>query len=201
MTEKKYKAAPLAAWDRAKQIRMDIYRDVAEAREKGKLLIGGGTEGLLTVLEGFDHAYLGGEPYGASVAFLHKQNPGLFQEIIEASDHAGYPRDLCAYMRNYLGSLLVDKYVFGGPFPKLDFCFQAAWCDTHAKWYQIVSELEGVPYFPFELMPFDWEFSPETEKIRQLKVDYMTNQILDVIDRMVKYTGRKYDDEKFIQGV
>lgn len=197
--EKKFKTAPFRVWKKAKEIRMKVYKEVAEAKDKGKLLIGGGTESLIAIPTGFDHAYLGGEPYGASIATLYNEDPALYQKIIEASDYAGYPRDLCSYMRNYIGSILVDKYVFGGQFPKLDLYLQAGFCDTHCKWYQIASEINGIPYFAIEMIPYEWETHPESEKVKKLKIDYITNQILDAIDWMVKITGREFNDEKFIQ--
>ena len=199
--EKKYKTAPLKIWGKAKELRLGIYRDIAEAKEKGKILLGGGTGSLVALAAGFDYAFLGGEPYGASVAFLYKDNPALYQKIVEATEHAGYPRDLCSYLRNYIGSLLVDEYAFGGPFPKLDFCLQTCMCDSHAKWYQIVSELEQIPLFCQEVIFPNWDESGETDKTRQLKIDYLTNQSLEAIEWMIKTTGREFDDEKFIQAV
>jgi len=201
MMEKKYETAPLKTWNKAKEIRMKIYKEIAEAKDKGKVLIGGGAESLIALPTGFDHAILVGEPYGASVAFLHKENPELYMDMVEATEHAGYPRDLCAYMRNYLGSLLLDKYVFGGPFPRMDFCLQAGFCDTHSKWYQIVSEIEKIPYFSLDIIPSDWEISGESEKIKELKREYIVNQIHEAIEWMEKTTGRVFDDEKFIEGV
>jgi len=199
--EKKYKTAPFRCWDKAKTIRMNIYREIGEAKANGKLLIGGGAESLIAIPTGFDHNILVGEPYGASISYLYRENPDLYFQIVEAAEHAGYPRDLCAYMRNYLGSLILDKYIFGGHFPKLDFCLQAGFCDTHSKWYQIVSEIEKIPYFSLDLVPFDWEISGESEKTKQLKRDYIVNQIHEAIVWMEKITGRTFDDEKFIQGV
>ncbi len=199
--EKKYETAPLKIWNKAKEIRMKIYKEIAEAKDKGKVLVGGGAESLIALPTGFDHAMLVGEPYGASVAFLYKENPELYMDMVEATEHAGYPRDLCAYMRNYIGSLLLDKYVFGGPFPKMDFCLQAGFCDTHSKWYQIVSEIEKIPYFSLDIIPLDWEISGESEKIKDLKREYIVNQIHEAIEWMEKTTGRVFDDEKFIEGV
>lgn len=199
--EKKYKTAPLKIWGKAKEIRGNIYKEIAEAKSKGKLLVGGGAESLIALPTGFDHAFLVGEPYGASVAHVYKENPDLYMDIVEAAEHAGYPRDLCSYMRNYLGSLILDKYIFGGSFPHLDFCLQGGFCDTHSKWYQIVSEIENIPYFSLDLVPFDWEDAGESETTKQLKRDYITNQIHEAIEWMEKTTGRTFDDEKFIQGV
>ena len=182
--EKKYKTAPLKIWGKAKEIRGNIYKEIAEAKSKGKLLVGGGAESLIALPTGFDHAFLVGEPYGASVAHVYKENPDLYMDIVEAAEHAGYPRDLCSYMRNYLGSLILDKYIFGGSFPHLDFCLQGGFCDTHSKWYQIVSELENIPYFSLDLVPFDWEDAGESETTKQLKRDY--------IDYLLDITGRDY---------
>lgn len=198
---KKFKDAPIKVWEKAKEIRLNVYKDVAEAKDKGKLVVGGGTEALIVLPCGFDHAYFGGEPYGASVSFLSRENPGLYQQIVESCEYAGYPRDLCAYMRNYIGSMLVNKYAFGGPFPKLDFCLQGDFCDTHGKWYQIVSEIKGYPYFVIDMVPYQWDSEGESEKSKRLKIDYMVNQIHDAIEWMEKVSGRKFDDEKFIQGV
>jgi len=83
----------------------------------------------------------------------------------------------------------------------MDFALQFCTCDTHAKWYQIISELEGIPLFCYEFIPTDWEGSLETERTRQLKSDYATAQMLEAIDWMIKITGKEFDDEKFIEGV
>ena len=200
--EQIYKTAPFKVWNKAKEIRNRIYQEVIEAKDKGKLLIGGGAESLITLASGFDHAFLTGEPYGASVAHLYSEDPKLYMEIVEACEHKGFPRDLCAYMRNYIGSMLVDKFIFGrGPFPKIDVCLQAGFCDTHYKWYQAVSEIRGVPFYSLDLVPLNWETSGESEEIKRLKHEFIYNQILEAIEWMEKVTGRKYNDEKFIQGV
>jgi len=90
----KYKSEPLKIWNRCKEIRTNIYRDIAEANDKGKLLVVGSAGDCITLTSGFDAEFLGGEPYGASVAHLYQRDPALYQRIVEASEHAGYPRDL-----------------------------------------------------------------------------------------------------------
>ncbi len=44
---------------------------------------------------------------------------------------------------------MIDKYVFGGKFPEPDFIRQGHICCSHAKWYQMVRDLEGkdIPYY------------------------------------------------------
>ncbi len=65
---------------------------------------------------GRDVKCLTGEPYGATCAF----DKPLSQEFLTAAENYGFARDLCAYMRNYWGSILVNKYAYGGAFPKAD---------------------------------------------------------------------------------
>jgi len=104
-------------------------------------------------------------------------------------------------MRNEIGSILTNNYAFGGPFPKPDFAIELCMCDTHAKWYQAISEIEGIPLFCLEGIISQWETSGESKKVVQLKIDYLTNQLLEAIDWMIKTSGREFDDEKFIQGM
>lgn len=194
----KYRTKPFESWKLAKELRLNHYREVAESRtEKGKkLLVAGGTESWVGLPAGLgDYVYLGGEPYAASMS---ASDPAFAIECMEAAESAGFARDLCAYMRDYMGSLLTDRYFFGGPFPKADFYLQTHICDTHAKWYQIVAEMVGVPYYPTDFVPYRWD---ETEEGKKHKLEYLTGQLLDAIDWMIKTTGREYQDELLIEAV
>ncbi|MGB5157476.1 2-hydroxyacyl-CoA dehydratase subunit D [Desulfobacterium sp. N47] len=74
-------------------------------------------------------------------------------------------------------------------------------CDTQGKWYQIMSELEGVPYNALDFMPYEWECEHESKESKNLKHQYLKDQMLDIIEWMEKITGKKYDDEKFINAL
>jgi benzoyl-CoA reductase subunit B len=195
MTEKKeYRAEPLRCWNRAKEIRENYYKDYASAKDKGGIRWAGGAWSFDAVPAGLgDDVYsLTSEPYGASIAW----NKDFALKCQEATEKAGYARDLCAYMRNYWGSILLDKYLWGGPFPKPDFLWQDHICCSHAKWYQIVSELEGgIPHFCVDVSvgPF--------HELTDNRLDYVVGQLHDGVEWMEKVTGRKYDDEKLIKAV
>jgi benzoyl-CoA reductase subunit B len=197
----KYKTAPLKCWDRAKELRADVYDRIAKARDEGKMIVAGGTESALALPAGFDMEFLGGEPYGASCTFMGKRDTDKYMRYFEAAEAAKFPRDLCSYMRLGFGSFLCESYAFGGAYPKPNFNLQTHICDTHGKWYQIMSELEGVPYNCVDYVPYDWETEEESEESKKLKRDYLKNQMLDVIDWMEEVTGEKFDDEKFINAV
>ena len=210
MTDDLYPTEPLKCWNEAKQIRMDFYQNYAEAHEKGGLRWGGGawTFDAIPAGLGEDVFPITSEPYGASLAF----DKELSLECLEASEKAGWSRDLCSYMRQYWGSIMVDKYAFnydaegkfkprvigGGPtigFPKPDFLWQDHICCSHAKWYQVISELEKVPMYCV-----DNAVGPSGE-LNDTKIRYVVDQLLDGIDWLERTTGRDYDDELLYKAV
>lgn len=191
----KYKKEPLKCWNKAKEIRQNYYRNFAKAHEKGGLRWAGGAWSFDAIPAGLgDDIYpLTGEPYGASVAW----NKDFALQCHEAVEKAGYARDLCSYMRNYWGSIMLNKYVFGGEFPKADFIWQDHICCSHAKWYQVARDLEGkdIPYYGIDVSVGPYQ------ELTENRLDYIVGQMEDGIKWLETVTGRKYDDEKLIQAV
>lgn len=193
----KYKTEPLKLWSKAKEIRETYYRNYAEAHDKGGLRWAGGAWTFDAVPAGLgdDVFSLTSEPYGASCAFDRK----FATQCMEAIEKKGYSRDLCSYMRIYWGSVLLNKYVFGGPFPKPDFIWQDHICCSHAKWYQTMRDLEGdIPMHCVDIAVGPY---PPFGEMTTEKLDYVSGQILDGIDWLEKITDRTFDDEKFIDAV
>lgn len=189
-----YETRPLKTWARAKDFRDRYYKEYAEAHEKGKIRWVGGAITLDALVAGLgDQAFMCSEGYGASIG----NNPKFALECQEALEARGFARDLCAYLRNYLGSMYINKYLWGGEFPRPDFALQAHACCLHAKWYQHVAEHEDIPHFSIDVA------MGETAEVKNhpQRVEYVTQQSLDAIEWMEKVTGRKYDDEKLIDAV
>ncbi|MFQ5826612.1 MAG: 2-hydroxyacyl-CoA dehydratase subunit D, partial [Dehalococcoidia bacterium] len=138
-----------------------------------------------------DYVFLGGEPYGASIA----SDAGFARACVEAVEARGYAREMCAHMRNYMGSAYLDRYLFGGPFPRPDFCLTLHICDNHAKWYQMLGEHLGIPYFGIDVPVAEGRMRLED------RVEYVASQVYDAIDWMERVSGRRWDDERFIQGI
>ena len=73
---KRHPTKQFDCWGLAKELRMDIYRKLAQkaSGEKDWLVASGGTEGLIGLPAGLgeDYVSFGGEPYGASTAALGK---------------------------------------------------------------------------------------------------------------------------------
>lgn len=191
----RYKTEPLKCWDKAKEIRLNYYKNFATAHERGGLRWAGGAWSFDAIPAGLgdDVFPLTGEPYAASIAW----NKDFALKCHEAVEKAGYARDLCSYMRNYWGSIMINKYLFGGEFPKPDFIWQDHICCSHAKWYQVARDLEGkdIPMHCIDVSvgPYD--------ELTENRINYIVGQMHDGIEWLEKITGREYDDEKLIQAV
>ncbi len=191
-TYAKYKTKPLDCWQWGKELRLEAYQDLVGGHEQGKLLVLGCAAtpyGMLAGLGGF--VFLAGEPYGASIA----ADPPFSVSCMEAYEARGYSRDMCGYMRNFLGSMYLDKYYFtGGRFPKFDFAWSVRHCPGgHPKWHQIVSEYQGIP-----MNYIDDDTMLTLDGDPHHRIEYVAGQYLDSIEWMEKVTGRTFDDEKAI---
>lgn len=188
----RYKTAPLKSWNKARELRLHHYKEIQEAHDKGELLVGGSVQAFPSLIAGFGHyAHLGGEAYGATIA----TDPDFALKCAEAVEARGYARDLCSYMRNYWGSMFLDRYPFGGKFPKPNFLLQLHFCDTHGKWYQVVSDYLGIPYKVIEFPTGAWGQREE------LKLEYLATQFNDAVEWMEKTLGRKSDDGLMIEAM
>jgi benzoyl-CoA reductase subunit B len=193
-TKQLYETRKLECWGKAKEIRENYYRDYATAHDRGALRWAGGawTFGAIPCGLGEDVYSITSEPYAASIA----ANREFSNRCLEATERAGYARDLCSYMRNYWGSLLLDEFLWGGPFPKPDFIWQDHICCSHAKWYQVVCDLEPeIPHFSIDVA-----VGPEQE-INENKINYLVGQMHDGIEWLEKVTGREYNDDLLIEAV
>ena len=189
----KYPTEPLKTWQKAKELREKYYRDYATAHERGGLRWTGGAWAIDAIPAGLgDDIYpITGEPYSASIAF----NKEFSLKCLEETESRGWARDLCSYMRNYWGSMYLDKYNFGGEYAKPDFAYQDHICCSHGKWYQHVSEYKGIPYFCIDVSVGPYE------EVDENRLMFVVNQMHEAIEWLEKTTGRTYDDEKLIKAV
>lgn len=195
MTEKVYETKLLDCWGKAKELRNRYFVDYIQAKEKGGLRVSGGALGFAAITAGLgDDIYrLTVEPYGALVAAS-----GPFGvECLEATERAGFARDMCAYTRNYWGSIILNRYALGGEFPKPDFRWQTHICCTHAKGEIVAGYLEGADIPCYIIDVAVGHYSAEKEH----KVRYIVDQMHDGIEWLEKVTGRTYNDERLIEAV
>lgn len=188
-----YRSKPFENWNKAKELRLKSYQEVASARQEGKLLCIGNRGGFPdTLLAGFRCEFLGVPDCAASIG----NQPEFALLALEAAEKAGYSRDLCAYNRAFLGSVLLDKYVFGGEFPKPDFIFTPLPCDNNGKIGQLLANYYQVPFIGIDV-PISWELGPQLPH----QVEYLATQFHGAIERIEGLSGQKYDDEKLVEGI
>jgi len=201
---KEYPTEPLKCWNQAKNLRIKYYEDYLHAHEKGGLRWCGGAWSFSAIPAGLgkDVYCLTGEPYGATVAFF-KDFAVKCHDAVEA---AGFPRTLCAYMRNYWGSVLLDKYILADGtivdgYPTPDFIWQDHICCSHAKWYQIVKWLERKRGKKVPMYSVDVSVGYTTGPVEDYKVNYIVQQLNDGIEWMEKITERTYNDKLLCDAV
>ncbi|MBW1695703.1 MAG: benzoyl-CoA reductase, bzd-type, subunit O [Deltaproteobacteria bacterium] len=194
-----YPTEPLKCWQKAKELRKKFYENYMEAGKKGGLRWMGSAWAFDAVPAalGEDVYCITGEPYGATCAF----DRPLSAKFLTAAENFGFARDLCAYMRNYWGSILTNQYALGGPFPKPDFAWTQHICCSHAKWYQNACELEGgdVPLYVVDVGA--GAYPPFEPEMYEHRIKYIADQLLDGIDWLEQVTGRRFIDELFLEAV
>lgn len=189
----KYKSAPLKIWGEAKALRKKFYNEYLSP--DGIHVAACCTTSFATLAGlGRDVYILASEPYGATIS-IHAD---FSLQCLEACDSANLGRDICAYQRNYFGSMLLNK--FGHPegvvngFPRTDLHFSFATIYCNAKQHQLFSEKKKLPVYLVDMPSLFPHYHPRT-------VDYVVTQLLDGIEWLEKTTGRKYDDELLIEAV
>src|SRR3972149_4621872 len=101
MLKQLWQTRPLESWAKCKELRLNAYREIANAHAEGKLVATGSVGASVILPSGLGpYVHLGAEPYGASIA----TDPALSQLCSETYEARNFARDTCAYFRNYLGS-------------------------------------------------------------------------------------------------
>ena len=188
-----YPTESLKLWKKAKELREQYYMNYARAKEKGGIRWSGSAWALDAIPAGLgeDVYSLTGEPYAAAVSHDRK----FAKECMDAAEAYGFARDLCSYMRIYWGGMHLNKYLFGGEFPKPDFIFQTQICCSHSKWYQHVAKEEKIPEFYLDVGVGPYK------DMTDARLDYVANQLHDGIEFVQKASGREFSDELFIEAV
>ena len=166
------------------------YGGAHEARkEKRHLIAWCNVAAPAEILWTFDFICLFPEAYAATCGARHAATHHC--EITEAH---GYENHLCTYTRNGIGSVLAEME-HKEPFQPLAhpdlIVGSTSYCIVMQKWIEALGELFKVPVINIDI-PF---IAPGIEK-REV-VDYTKGQLLDFISYLERFTGRKFDWDKF----
>lgn len=112
--------------------------------------------------------------------------------LCEAAEVEGFSRDLCSYARCVLGSLFDVKDLPEGGLPKPDFLVAATCaCDTHLKWFQVVSRRLNRPLFLLDV-PFN-SSGADAEHLESRHVEQYVSQLEELVSFLEKQTGTRLD--------
>jgi len=123
-------------------------------------------------------------------------------QLAEIAERHGYSRDLCSYARTVIGSVLTEEkdLLPEGGMPKPNFLVAStAACDTHLKWFQVLSHYLKRPLYlldiPYNIAGADAE-SLETHHIQQY-----VSQLEELISFLEKQTGNRLDKNKLRRAI
>ncbi|MDP6510235.1 MAG: 2-hydroxyacyl-CoA dehydratase family protein [Dehalococcoidia bacterium] len=191
LPHQQYQTEPVKCWGRMKELRRGHFRHTWDAAARGEPVIQGIVEFFLGYFSGIgDFANPSYGPYFT----VMMRNPEFATKVFEGAEARGLPRDICSSMRCHLGQLFTGMS-FKGPEGQTmhpDMVIQMAGCHSILKTGQLFSQHGDAPYF---IMDF-----PSTDRDEAARA-YVKSQLYEGIEWMEQVTGRKYDDEKLIEGV
>jgi len=173
-----------------KELRREHHRQNERIMDNGGVIIVGIAEEFLSLLSGIgEYATWQYEPRFTQCMRDHSEAIKNF-EAIEAH---GYGRDLCNSLRLHMGGVLRGRLATALRGRKPDFVFQWELCPFAFKTAAFVAEQLGVPYITLDIV----------DRYRPGPVDqqYLVDQMQEAIERMERFTGRRYDDERLLAGV
>jgi len=150
------------------------------------------------ILEAMGIITLYPENYGALCGAQRVATP-----LCEKAEAQGFSQDLCSYARTHIGSILDKKQAPMGGLPRPDLlvvCNNI--CGTVLKWFQTVSQIYNVPLFLLDTPYLHEEESPPDDGspyIPPHTVQYVAEQLQELIAWLTHHTGRKLKQKKFLK--
>lgn len=188
----KYKTMPLESFQKAREMRENMFKDAWKAREEGKKIALAISNRSHALMVGLNDLY----PIELSSYVLQTSTrKDLSLKCLEAVEANGfYPSDWCVSIRLYIGTMFMGEGFFG-KFMKPDFVLSVAYCEPIGKSAQLIGEYLGIPHFILDYPLVT------TENTREYHINYFVSQMQEAIEWMEKVTGKRYDDEKLIEAI
>ncbi len=118
---------------------------------------------------------------------------------IEHAESLGYGRDLCSYMKTSIGASRMGWPEDFGGHRVGDAYFSANLvCDTHLKWFEGEAKRNGKPHFALDVPSL---VAGEGEDRIEEYVDYIEQQLWDLIAFLERETGKPFNEKKFMKMV
>jgi len=123
-------------------------------------------------------------------------------QLAETAERHGYSRDLCSYARTVIGSILTedkrDRPEGGMPKPNFLVASTAA-CDTHLKWFQVLSHHLKRPLYLLDI-PYNIT-SADAQNLETHHVQQYVTQLEELITFLEKQTNTQLDKNKLRKAI
>jgi len=173
------------------------YQNAHQAQEQNKPIAWVASTFPVEILQAMDITPIWPENY-ASVCAARQ----VSVRLAEIAERHGYSRDLCSYARTVIGSILTEEkdILPEGGMPKPNFLMAStAACDTHLKWFQVLSHHLKRPLYlldiPYNITGADAK-NLQSDHIRQY-----VSQLEDLTSFLEKQTGNRLDKNKLQKAI
>ena len=173
---------------RQKDLMMQWYGRLENTTQAVAMMISGN---CVELLEAFDLVPFYPEINALQLAIRHQA-----LEPILAAEEMGYASDNCAYVKADVGAWIKGITPTGRPLPQpgLVLC-NFVGCNTYVKWFEHTAALTGAPLYVLDV-PFLREAEPSDAAIK-----YVVDQLHEIVARLEKLSGKKFDLEKLRDAV
>lgn len=167
-----------------------FYEEAHKAKESGKQVAWVGSTFPVEMLLAMDIIPVWPENYASLCAARQVSVP-----LCEVAERHGFSKDLCSYARCVIGSLFEKENLPEGGLPKPDFLVASTCaCDTHLKWFQIVSRYYKCPLFLLDV-PYNIA-SADSQNLESNHIKHYRSQLEELVLFLEKQTETKLDKNK-----
>ena len=128
---------------------------------------------------------------------VRKESPKYFR----TAEAAGYPVDICNYVKADVGMWLDGGIHALGQIPKPDLVLSNHLCGIYIKWAEIYERMFDCPSFTIDIPMFRSSASAYLAEPPERPTDrrWLTSQVKDLIDLCEEITGRKLDLDRLAE--
>jgi benzoyl-CoA reductase/2-hydroxyglutaryl-CoA dehydratase subunit BcrC/BadD/HgdB len=175
---------------RLKLSRKYYLEEVIPAKKNGKTVVYFPGSGLSELAYAFDNVVPVAPSDNYTVFTCARRQQ---QKYIDIAESQGLNIDVCSYDRVGFGLMYTDEGAFGAVPPPDIIIGQGNICETHSKYWEIVSDFYGnTPYFVF-----DQPSHLQRERFPDYAIEYGASQVRRALRFIAEHTGQKLDMDRF----
>lgn len=130
-------------------------------------------------------------------------------KMLETAEGDGYPQGICSYARVGIGHAMLRQqcgcvqpdWPLGGMADPTVILGSTNVCEPRYKWYQQLRRYQSAPYFCGEYSMMRLQSGVDPAEVEHYVIEAAKKEFLRCRDFLVKHTGRKFDESRFLEVV